>query len=160
MLRIKKNYAGHGIPDEKSKDSFLLPVDGIGGNAQTGYKLSELYSRLSENPTKSATVFLDACFSGSGRNGDVMLASRSVAIKPNVATPKGNYPYHEKGHGLFTYFLCKKLQETEGNVTLGELAEYVEDNVYRHSLIENSKAQTPPVNASGGLLWNWKSIRF
>lgn len=100
-----------------------------------------------------------------------MLASRSVAIKPNVAAPKGNmvvfsassndetaYPYHEKGHGLFTYFLCKKLQETEGKVTLGELAEYVEDNVYRHSLIENSKAQTPTVNASGSLLWNWKTV--
>ena len=83
---------------------------------------------------KSAAVFLDACFSGAGRSGDVMLASRSVAIKPNVAAPKGNmvvfsassndetaYPYHEKGHGLFTYFLCKKLQETEGKVTLGEL---------------------------------------
>lgn len=166
-------YAGHGVPDEKSKDSFLLPVDGIGGNAQTGYKLSELYARLSENPVKSATVFLDACFSGAGRSGDVMLASRSVAIKPNVAAPKGNmvvfsassndetaYPYHEKGHGLFTYFLCKKLQETEGKVTLGELAEYVEDNVYRHSLIENSKAQTPTVNASGSLLWNWKTVQF
>ncbi|WP_321436645.1 hypothetical protein [uncultured Bacteroides sp.] len=28
------------------------------------------------------------------------------------------YPYKEKGHGLFAYFLLKKTQETKGAVTL------------------------------------------
>lgn len=166
-------YAGHGVPDESSKDAYLLPVDGNGANASTGYKLSSLYSRLAENPTLSTTVLLDACFSGAERSGDMMVAARGVAIKAKAAAPKGNmvvfsaaqgdetaYPYREKGHGLFTYFLCKKLQETGGKVTLGELAEYITDNVSRHSMIENSKSQTPAVNASGMLSETWKSMSF
>lgn len=164
-------YAGHGIPDEATKDAYLLPVDGNGTNASTGYKLSELYTKLSENPTKSTLVLLDACFSGSERSGDMMVAARGVAIKAKAEKPKGNmvvfsaaqgdetaYPYIEKGHGLFTYFLCKKLQETNGNVTLGELAGYISDNVVKHSMIENSKSQTPSVSASGTISETWHTI--
>ena len=166
-------YAGHGVPDESSKDAFLLPVDGNGSNASTGYKLSNLYSRLSENPTRSTIVLLDACFSGAERSGDMMVAARGVAIKAKAEAPKGNmvvfsaaqgdetaYPYREKGHGLFTYFLCKKLQETRGNVTLGELASYITDNVGRHAMIENSKSQTPSVSSSGMLSDKWQSLTF
>ena len=164
-------YAGHGVPDESTKDAYLLPVDGNGANAATGYKLSELYSRLSENPTKSTLVFLDACFSGAQRSGDMMVAARGVAIKAKTEAPKGNmiifsaaqgdetaYPYKEKGHGLFTYFLCKKLQETSGNVTLGELSDYISDNVVKHSMIENSKSQTPSVSASGTMSETWQTL--
>ncbi len=166
-------YAGHGVPDESTKDAYLLPVDGNGANAATGYKLSELYSRLAENPTKSTLVFLDACFSGTQRSGDMMVAARGVAIKAKTETPKGNmvvfsaaqgdetaYPYRDKGHGLFTYYLCKKLQETSGNVTLGELAGYISDNVVKHSMIENSKSQTPSVSASGAVSNTWQNLNF
>ncbi len=166
-------YAGHGVPDEATKDAFLLPVDGNGSNASTGYKLSNLYSRLSENPTKSTVVLLDACFSGAERSGDMMVAARGVAIKAKAEAPKGNmvvfsaaqgdetaYPYREKGHGLFTYFLCKKLQETSGNVTLGELATYITDNVGKHAMIENSKSQTPSVHSSGELSDKWRSMKL
>lgn len=166
-------YAGHGVPDEATKDAYLLPVDGNGANASTGYKLSDLYSRLSETPTRSTLVLLDACFSGTERSGEMMIAARGVAIKAKPAAPKGNmvvfsaaqgdetaYPYKEKGHGLFTYFLCKKLQETGGNVSLGELAGYITDNVVKHSMIENSKSQTPSVSASGVVAENWKSLQL
>lgn len=166
-------YAGHGVPDESTKDAFLLPVDGNGSNTSTGYKLSSLYSRLSENPTKSTIVLLDACFSGAERSGEMMIASRGVAIKAKSETPKGNmvvfsaaqgdetaYPYREKGHGLFTYFLCKKLQETRGEVTLGELASYLSDNVGKHAMIENSKPQTPSVSPSGSMAGRWQSMKF
>lgn len=166
-------YAGHGVPDEATKDAFLLPVDGNGSNSSTGYKLSNLYSRLSENPTQSTVVLLDACFSGAERSGDMMVAARGVAIKAKAEAPKGNmvvfsaaqgdetaYPYREKGHGLFTYFLCKKLQETKGNVTFGELASYITDNVGKHAMIENSKSQTPTVSSSGTMMQGWQSMKF
>lgn len=166
-------YAGHGVPDESTKDAFLLPVDGNGSNASTGYKLSNLYSRLSENPTQSTVVLLDACFSGAERSGEMMVAARGVAIKAKAEAPKGNmvvfsaaqgdetaYPYREKGHGLFTYFLCKKLQETSGNVTLGDLASYITDNVGKHAMIENSKSQTPSVSSSGMMEGKWQSMTF
>lgn len=166
-------YAGHGIPDESSKDAYLLPVDGNGSNVSTGYKLSSLYARLAENPTKSTLVLLDACFSGAERSGEMMVAARGVAIKAKPAAPKGNmivisaaqgdetaYPYKEKGHGLFTYFLCKKLQDTGGKVTLGDLSSYITENVSKHSIIENSKSQTPTVNVSGSIVEDWRSMTF
>lgn len=166
-------YAGHGVSDVSTREAYLLPIDGVGTNASTGYKLSALYSRLSEYPTKSSLVLLDACFSGTDREGNVLVAARGVAIKAKSEKPKGNmvvfaatqgdetaYPYREKGHGLFTYFLCKKLQSTKGNVSLGELAEYISDNVVKHSMIENSKSQTPTVSVSGMLAEKWKLMQL
>ena len=55
------------------------------------------------------------------------------------------YPYSEKQHGLMTYFLLKKLQETKGEATLGELSDYIITNVKRVSLVEQGKSQIPSV---------------
>lgn len=166
-------YAGHGIPDEGTRDAYLLPVDGSGSNVKTGYKLSELYSSLSKFPTRQTVVLLDACFSGAERTGDMLVAARGVALKSKKEVPKGNlivfsaasgdetaYQYADKGHGLFTYFLLKKLKETKGDVSLGDLAAYVQEQVYRHSVIENSKSQTPTVIPSSELSGDWAAMRL
>ncbi len=166
-------YAGHGIPDESSKDAYLLPVDGMGSNPSTGYKLSDLYAALGESNSKSSVVFLDACFSGAQRNGEMMASARGVAIKAKPAAPKGNmvvlsaatgdetaYPYYEKGHGMFTYFLLKILQDTKGRATLGEISEYVTTQVGRKSIVENSKSQTPTATASASLGNEWKTMKL
>ena len=42
-----------------------------------------------------------------------------------------------------TYFLLKKLQETNGDVKLGELTDYITTQVKRTSLVENGKYQVP-----------------
>lgn len=165
--------AGHGIPDEGTRDAYLLPVDGSGSNVKTGYKLSELYSSLSMFPTRQTVVLLDACFSGAERTGDMLVAARGVALKSKKEVPKGNlivfsaasgdetaYQYADKGHGLFTYFLLKKLKETKGDVSLGDLAAYVQEQVYRHSVIENSKSQTPTVIPSSELSGDWAALRL
>jgi len=70
------------------------------------------------------------------------------------------YPYHEKGHGMFTYFLLKKLQETKGNVTLGELGSYITTNVKQQSIIVNRKSQTPTVTPSQTLSDRWRGMRL
>lgn len=165
-------YAGHGFPDESSKESYLLPVDGIGSSSSTGYKLSELYAQLSENPTRSTVVFLDACFSGGGRDGSLLQSARGVAIRAKASAPAGNmvvfsaaqgdqtaYPYKEKSHGLFTYFLLKKLQETSGDVKLGDLADYLADSVNKMSIVANSKNQTPTAAWSAEIK-DWKSLKL
>ena len=164
-------YAGHGIPDEASGDSYLLPVDGRGNMLATGYSLKKLYDTLGGLGAKNVTVFMDACFSGAVRDGGMMASARGVAIKAKQAAPKGNmivlsaaqgdetaYPYKEKGHGLFTYFLLKKLQETKGDVTIGVLADYITSEVKKHSIVVNGKLQTPIVTFSNGATdWrNWK----
>ena len=162
-------YAGHGIPDEASGSSYLLPVDGVGNNLRTGYSLAELYKTLGALPAKSVTVFMDACFSGAKRGEGMLASARGVAIKAKPEAPKGNmvvfsaaqgdetaYPYEDKGHGLFTYFLLKKLQETKGQVSLGELAQYVQQQVSRRSIVTNGKSQTPCVTPSESVVETWK----
>ena len=162
-------YAGHGMPDEATKNAFLLPVDGDALVSETCLSLNKIYTDLGSMGANSVMVFLDACFSGSQRNDSGMLnAARSVVIKAKDAAPQGNMfsftatsgqetalPYKEKNHGLFTYFLLKKLQESKGNVTLRELTEYVTDNVKRQSTITNGKPQTPTVTTSGAMAADW-----
>jgi hypothetical protein len=63
-------------------------------------------------------------------------------------------------HGVFTYFLLKKFQETQGNVTLGELSEYLEKNVSIQSLRVNQKEQDPTVNTSQKVINDWRNWRF
>ena len=164
-------YAGHGIPDEATGDSYLLPVDGRGNMLATGYSLKKLYDTLGGLVAKSVTVFMDACFSGAVRSGGMMASARGVAIKAKQTAPKGNmivfsaaqgdetaYPYKEKRHGLFTYHLLKKLQETKGDVTMGELSDYISSEVKKRSIIVNGKLQTPVVISSNSAIdWrNWK----
>ncbi|MBQ5911667.1 MAG: caspase family protein [Bacteroidaceae bacterium] len=166
-------YAGHGIPDESTKDAFLLPVDGYGDDPTTGYSLKELYKTLGSISSKRTLVFLDACFSGTKRDGSMLASARGVAIKAKQAAPSGNmivfsaskddqtaYPYNEKGHGLFTYYLLKKIQETEGDVTLEDLYSYISEQVGKQSILVNRKAQTPSINISSFSEETWKSERL
>lgn len=166
-------YAGHGIPDEVNKSSFLLPIDGYGQDVSTGYSLESLYKTLGSKPSKSVFILLDACFSGSKRDGEMLASARGIAIKTKPQTPQGNmivlsasqgdetaYSYKEKGHGMFTYYLLKKLQETKGNATLGEISDYVTDQVKKTSIVINGKIQTPNVSVSGALGDSWKNIKL
>ena len=159
-------YAGHGIPDENTQSAYLLPVDGTGSNARTGYGLSSLYKTLTLIPSESVTILLDACFSGSKREGDMLASARGVAIKVKEEKPQGNlvvlsaskgdetaYPYNEKKHGLFTYYLLEKLRMSKGYTTLGELSDYVTDKVRRSSIINNGKLQTPTIVTSMSDEW-------
>lgn len=162
-------YAGHGIPDEQNKSAYLLPIDGYGSDVTTGYALEDLYKALGRLPSKSVTVFLDACFSGAKRDGEMLASARGVAIKVKQATPVGNivvfsaaqgdetaYPYKEEEHGLFTYYLLKKLQETKGDVTLGELGDYIKTQVERQSIVINGKLQSPSIVSTATIANSWK----
>lgn len=166
-------YAGHGIPDEKTGTSYLLPVDGKGNMLETSYSLKDFYTQLGAMPSAGVTVFMDACFSGSKR-GDGMLASaRGVAIKAKPQAPQGNmvvfsasqedetaYPFKEKEHGLFTYYLLKKLKESGGNVTLGDLGAYITEQVSRKSIVANGKSQTPSVVSAGTVGESWRTMKL
>ena len=166
-------YAGHGVADDASRSAFLLPVDGSGRDPESGYPIEKLYAQLSALPVGSVSVFLDACFSGAKRDGDMMVASRGVAIKPKAATPQGKMIilsattgdetaalYPQEGHGLFTYFLLKKLQESKGECTLGELADYVSRRVNQESVVVNKRPQTPTVLCSPLMESVWKNIKL
>jgi hypothetical protein len=165
-------YAGHGFPDEVTKEPYLMPVDVGGSDLQFAVKLNDLYKKLTEFPTQKVTVFLDACFSGGGRNQG-LVAARGVKMKPKESVLNGNLvvfasssneqsslPYKEKQHGMFTYFLLKKLQETKGKVTYKELASYVSEQVGINSIQINSKEQNPQVNISSEIQNSWENWHF
>lgn len=162
-------YAGHGIPSDDQKNSYLLPIDGYGAD-ESCISLHELYETLGMIKAKSVFVILDACFSGAQRDGEMLASTRGVAIKPKQETPEGNLvvlsaaqgdetamPYTEMSHGLFSYFLLKKLRESEGNCTIGELSDYVITNVKRTSVSIGDNLQTPKVTASTKLS-DWRNI--
>lgn len=167
-------YSGHGVPDETSRNAYLLPSDGLANDFQSGYSLDLLYKQLGELHTNKTIVLLDACFSGTTREGKMMTTdSKGVAIKSKPVQPKGNmvvlsasqgdetaYPYKKKKHGMFTYFLLKKLQETKGNVSLGELETYLNKKVNQQSFVEIGKFQTPTVNVSNSLTEKWKALKI
>lgn len=166
-------YSGHGIPNESNRGAYLLPVDGYATDPESGYSLDKLYSDLGNVNAQSVTYFIDACFSGANRNGQMLVENRGAAIKSKTGVLKGNavafsaaqgdetaYVYQDKSHGMFTYFLLKKLQESKGNVSYGELADFINDKVTKMSMVENSKMQTPVANASNALLNSWRNCKL
>lgn len=164
-------YAGHGVPNENDKTAYLLPVDVSGDNTTAALSLNKLYESLGALNAKNVILFMDACFSGSQRGDGMLMAARGVAIETKAENPLGNmvvfsaaqgdetaYPYPEKGHGLFTYYLLKKLQETKGDVSLGALADYIQDQVGRKSIVVNNKPQTPAVSYSTKMEGSWRNV--
>ena len=169
-IRIVFYYAGHGIPNEATKDAYLLPVDADGTQTEGCYPVSRLYAELGSTQAKSVVVFLDACFSGAQREGGMLASARGVALKAKADRPQGNmvvfsaasgdetaFPYTQQGHGLFTYFLLKKLQESKGEATLGELSQYISENVTRQAVVINRKTQTPTTVPSSTMTAEWQS---
>ena len=164
-------YAGHGIPDEASKTAYLLPVDGLSGDIESAYPLGKLYQELGAIPSERITVFLDACFNGGKREGDMLASARGVAIKTKSIVPQGNmvvftaaqgdetaFSLKSQQHGMFTYYLLKKLQESKGQLTLGDLSDYLTKEVKRESFEKNNKIQTPIVNTASSLATSWRTM--
>lgn len=163
-------YSGHGVPSESDHTAYILPVDGDHADMSTNLSLEQVYNTLAETGVSKTTVFLDACFSGSKRGDAMLKAARGVRIKPKDNAPKGPmvvlsaaqgdqtaYPLDKERHGMFTFYLLKKLRDSAGKVTLGELADYVSTEVSRRSVVENSKPQTPAVQVSPSVADSWRN---
>ncbi|ALO15880.1 putative protein containing caspase domain protein [Salinivirga cyanobacteriivorans] len=166
-------YAGHGFPDPDTKKKYIMPVDITGAQVREGIALSSLYKELTTYPAEKVTVFLDACFSGGGREQG-LLTARGVKIKPrNEEVHKGklivfsgssgdqeSLPYKEKRHGIFTYYLLKKIQQTKGAVTYKDLSEYLMKKVPLKAIDLFYKEQLPEVNVSYPLKDIWKGMEL
>ncbi|MBR5457070.1 MAG: caspase family protein [Bacteroidaceae bacterium] len=167
-------YAGHGVPDEETKDAYILPVDATGKQMRVCYPLSELYRELGSVGADCTTVFLDACFSGATRKDrEMLISARSIAIDVDESEVNGKLvifsaatgdqtalSYDEKSHGMFTYYLLKKLKESNGDVTLAELGKYITDNVELQARLKNHKKQTPTVVPGTGFSDDWQMLRL
>ena len=165
-------YSGHGMPSDDDKTAYLLPIDGNSAIPMSGLSVADLYKQLGEMKSRQTMVFLDACFSGARRDGQMLASSRGVAIKVKDTPVTGNmvvfsaaqgnetaYPYKEKHHGLFTFFVLKQLHQYGGHITLGELSDYVTKQVSRTSIVKNEKSQTPSIIASNSVK-DWRNWIF
>lgn len=153
-------FSGHGLPDEVTKDGYLIPVDVSGMDVKNGKKIDDLYTQLTEQPAARITVVLDACFSGGARNqGLVALKAVKVTAKgPKISGnmviftsstgQESSAVYREKGHGYFTYFFLKALQESKGDITYKKLFDTVRKKVAEEAVLRENKAQTPQALSS------------
>ena len=152
-------YSGHGLPHEKTKESYLIPVDVSGSDIEYGIKIADVYKNLTKYPAKQITVFLDACFSGGARNQG-LIAMKGIKVRPNKNIISGNMVvfssstghesssiYKEKQHGFFTYYLLKKLKDTKGEINYLDLSNYIINAVSKEAGLFG-KSQTPQVNIS------------
>ncbi len=162
-------YAGHGVPNETNHSAFLLPVDVDGSQTELCLGVDKLYQELASMNVRRVVVLMDACFSGSQRGEGMLASARGVSIKAKPSAPQGNmlvftaatgdqtaYPYKEMGHGLFTYFLLKKLQDTKGAATIGDIVSYVSEKVEQQSVVVNGRSQTPTFTSSSSIPGNWR----
>lgn len=164
-------YSGHGLPDENTKEPYLIPVDVNGNNPQEGISIPDLYTKLSKFPTAKATIILDACFSGGARNKE-LIAMKGVKVKPRIDAVQGNLVvftsskgtessavYKEKQHGYFTYFFLKNIKEFAGSRTLNELFIDVNYQVSKE-VLKIGKTQTPDVLPGSEIGDKWKSLTW
>jgi hypothetical protein len=164
-------YSGHGLPDENTKEPFLIPVDVNGNNPQEGVSIVDLYSKLTKFPTLKATVVLDACFSGGARNKE-LVALKGIKVKPRMDAVQGNLVvfssskgtessavFNEKQHGYFTYFLLKNLKEYAGTRTFNELFIDVNYQVSKE-VLKIGKTQTPEVMPGIEIGEGWKILTW
>lgn len=166
-------YCGHGIPDEHTGDAYIIPVDGKGTNMMTCYSLNTLYKTLAATNAENITYFMDACFTGANKEGSMLVAARGVAREPKKETLEGKsvvfsassgdetaMTNEEQHHGLFTYYLLKKIQDTKGDVSYEELAAYIRKNVKKDAFLLNEKPQNPVVATSPDAQDSWKTMNL
>ena len=164
-------YVGKSVADRYGNEYLLptdcRPADGVGG----GFKLKDLYEELGSLRAKLVTVFLDSeiCFTstksegkgGGGRTlvelSDAVPAGRSVVFRSALAEESPRR-FAENSHGLFTYFLLKKIKETRGNVGYAELADYLEEQVKRTATERFDAEQTATATPSEELGDAWAEI--
>jgi len=158
-------YAGHGAPDPKSGQSYLVPFDGNPSFLETtAYPVSRLYESLAALPAKQIVVALDSCFSGSGGRSVIAKGARPMMLTADTSLPAGknlivfsaaagneiSSAFQEKRHGLFTYFFLKGLRgeadtNKDGAVEIGELFTYLKPQVEKQARRTNQD-QTPQLN--------------
>ena len=162
--RVIVYYAGHGAPGKARGESYLVPYDGDPSFlADTAYPLSRLYDRLSRLNAKEVLVILDSCFSGAGGRSVLAKNTRPLVMVKDTPPPaskkmivmtssRGSQittSLSEVGHGAFTYFFLRALQE--GNRDIGEVYAYLNPRVTEEAKRQNVD-QTPTISPTADKL--------
>lgn len=154
-------YSGHGAPDAKTSEAYLVPWDGDAQFLQsTAYPIKQLYKSLDALPAKEIVIVLDACFSGAGGRSVLAQGARPLVTKVEASSiPEGKSTLfaaasgeqvtstlEEQGHGILTYYflkgLSRLLKAPPAEVTPRKLFEYLKPRVEDAARRQN-REQTP-----------------
>lgn len=167
-------YSGHGYPGQDGNALYILPYgadkDLI---AKTAINQQEIVNALQNVQAKSVTMFLDSCYSGQTRGGDVLIAgARPIAPKATVNSYPPNFTVISASsndqissaspdlkHGIFSYYLMKGMEgdadlNKDGKITAAEMQDYLTDMVGRQAMGMNRKQQPQLVGDSERILMN------
>jgi hypothetical protein len=165
-------FSGHGLPAPDGKSLYFLP-QGVDKEllSRTAVSQNDIVAALSAAKPKSVTMFIDACYSGQTRGGDILVANaKPVSLKsetndypPNftVITASANDQISssspELKHGIFSFYLMKGMEgeadaNKDGKITVGEMQYYLSDKVARQAMTLNRKQTTQLVGDAGQVL--------
>ena len=65
-----------------------------------------------------------------------------------------------ENHGIFTYHVLKKLQDTKGEISYGDLYDSIKKQVTKTSLLNQGMEQEPNVNSSQKVNNLWRDWKF
>lgn len=158
-------FSGHGSPGIGDGQAYLVPWDGdVAYLENTGYPLKRLYKKLNELKASKVVVLLDSCFSGAGGRSVIPKGARPLVGKVDsaagelgkllvVSASAGDEITggdENEGHGLFTLYLLKGLNERGGKVRLQGLYDYLLPNV-QNAAREQNRDQTPQLRGPESL---------
>jgi hypothetical protein len=165
-------YSGHGLPAPDGKSLYFLP-HGVDKEllSRTAVGQNEIVAALSAAKPKSVTMFIDACYSGQTRGGDVLVANaKPLSLKSDTNAYPTNFTVitasandqissssPELKHGIFSFYLMKGMEgeadaNKDGKITVGEMQDYLSDKVSRQAMMLNRKQTTQLVGDSGRIL--------
>lgn len=158
--RVYVYFSGHGAPDVKTGQAYLVPWDGDPNFlAETAYPVAKLYKTLGALPAKQVLVAMDSCFSGAGGRSVLASGARplvskvetgAVPAKLTVLSASGGAEISgsldDRQHGAFTWFLLEGLNA--GKTTPASLAEYLTPRVQDEAKRLN-RDQTPQIQGDG-----------
>jgi len=148
-------FSSHGYPSKENL--HLIPQDGDPRFLEESTLSHEyIINQIVKTQPKSVTMFLDACYSGEDRSGEVLVAGlkgikhvdNNDDIPPNFnifsssTSSQVSATIKEAEHGIFSYYLMKALSgeadlNKDKQITNNELYIYLEDNVSREAFKQN-----------------------
>ena len=154
-------YSGHGYPGQDGNSLYILPYgadkDLI---SKTAISQQEIITSIQNTQPRTVTMFLDSCYSGQTRGGDVLIAgARPIAPKISANSYPQNFTVISASandqissaspdlkHGIFSYYLMKGMEgdadlNKDSKITVAEMQEYLTDMVGRQAMGMNRKQQ-------------------
>ena len=170
-------YSGHGVPGISDGRGYLLPVDANPDTAEiNGYPIDVLYENLGKVPSRSVTVFLDACFSGgSGDGGKLIEGASPVYVEADVSGVAGltvltaasgkqlaSWDTNAR-HGLFTEHLLDALYgaadaDDDGGVSAAEAKLYLDRHMTRAARRTYGREQNAGLHGDESAVLSFSSV--